>query len=97
MIESYQLGVNSYIVKPVNFERFAEAVQHLVVYWCCSTKRPRSKECRMSEPLRALIVEDRASDARCCRPRIGTGRIRPDLEARRNGGANLSQLDDRLK
>ena len=27
LVESYQLGVNSYIVKPVNFERFAEAVQ----------------------------------------------------------------------
>jgi two-component system, response regulator len=33
LIESYSLGVNSYIVKPVNFERFVAAVQELGKYW----------------------------------------------------------------
>jgi len=31
IVESYQLGVNSYIVKPVDFEQFTEAVRRL--YW----------------------------------------------------------------
>lgn len=33
IIESYSLGVNSYIVKPVAFEKFAQAVKELGLYW----------------------------------------------------------------
>lgn len=33
IIESYRLGVNSYIVKPVDFEQFIDAVQQLGLYW----------------------------------------------------------------
>ena len=33
VIESYRLGVNSYVVKPVDFEKFAEAVSSLGLYW----------------------------------------------------------------
>jgi CheY-like chemotaxis protein len=33
LVESYRLGVNSYIVKPVNFERYTQAVRELGLYW----------------------------------------------------------------
>ena len=33
LIESYQLGVNSYIVKPVEFEKFTETVRQMGHYW----------------------------------------------------------------
>ena len=33
IIESYQLGVNSYIVKPVDFEKFYKAIEEIGLYW----------------------------------------------------------------
>ena len=33
LVDSYQLGVNSYVVKPVSFDRFAAAVAQLGMYW----------------------------------------------------------------
>ncbi|MDZ8259097.1 response regulator [Nostoc sp. ChiQUE01b] len=40
IIESYQLGVNSYIVKPVDFEQFNQAVQQLSFYWILFNQLP---------------------------------------------------------
>lgn len=40
VIESYQLGVNSYIVKPVDFEQFTQAVQQLGFYWILFNRSP---------------------------------------------------------
>ena len=44
VVESYHLGSNSYIVKPVNFERFAEAVKELGFYWLLLNQPPQVTE-----------------------------------------------------
>lgn len=33
IVESYRLGVNSYIVKPLDFEKFTEAVSEVGLFW----------------------------------------------------------------
>jgi two-component system response regulator len=38
MVESYRLGVNSYIVKPVDFDKFVESVGQLGLYWLLVNK-----------------------------------------------------------
>ena len=43
IVESYQLGVNSYIVKPVDFEQFTEAVRQLGLYWMLLNQAPASR------------------------------------------------------
>jgi two-component system, response regulator len=40
MIESYKLGANSYITKPMNFDKFAEIVATLGFYWLLVNQPP---------------------------------------------------------
>jgi CheY-like chemotaxis protein len=44
IVESYQLGVNSYIVKPVNFDSFVSAVRDLGLYWLLLNQPPKPAE-----------------------------------------------------
>ena len=39
-IQGYTLGANSYVRKPVDFAQFAEAVQHLGLYWLVLNEGP---------------------------------------------------------
>jgi CheY-like chemotaxis protein len=39
-VESYKLGVNAYVVKPVDFHEFVEAVKELGVFWAVINEPP---------------------------------------------------------
>ena len=38
--EAYRLGANSYIVKPVNFEKFMDVATQINLYWCVLNEPP---------------------------------------------------------
>jgi two-component system response regulator len=40
IVETYTLGVNSYIVKPVDFDQFNEVAKHLGYYWLLLNRQP---------------------------------------------------------
>ena len=40
VLESYRLGVNSYIVKPVQFDSFIETVSNIGLYWMLTNRVP---------------------------------------------------------
>lgn len=40
LLRSYQLGVNGYVVKPVNFEAFASAIKQVGMYWAVVNEPP---------------------------------------------------------
>jgi two-component system response regulator len=40
MVESYELGANSYIVKPVDFQQFTDSVRQLGLYWLLLNEPP---------------------------------------------------------
>lgn len=42
IISGYELGVNSYIRKPVDFEHFIEAVRQLGLYWLVLNQTPKN-------------------------------------------------------
>jgi two-component system response regulator len=43
LIQSYELGANSYVRKPVDFVQFSEAVGRLGLYWILQNERPPAR------------------------------------------------------
>jgi CheY-like chemotaxis protein len=43
LVRSYDLGVNAYVVKPVNFSDFIDAVTTLGAFWAVINEQPRSR------------------------------------------------------
>jgi len=43
MVESYRLGVNSYIIKPVDFDKFIGSVRDIGLYWLLMNQLPDIK------------------------------------------------------
>jgi two-component system response regulator len=41
LVESYELGVNSYIVKPVDFDQFSDCLKQIGIYWLLSNAPPK--------------------------------------------------------
>ncbi len=41
IVRAYKLGANSYIVKPVNFEKFIEVAAHIELYWNVLNEPPK--------------------------------------------------------
>ena len=40
LVKSYQLGANSYLVKPVDFDKFSESMREVGMYWLLLNKSP---------------------------------------------------------
>jgi two-component system response regulator len=55
IIETYELGVNSYIVKPVDFEQFNEVARHLGYYWLLLNRQPAAVS-GSSPPMTSTLV-----------------------------------------
>ncbi len=49
-VESYKLGVNAYVVKPVDFHEFVEAVKDLGVFWAVVNEPPPGSVRKMGRP-----------------------------------------------
>lgn len=41
IVESYKLGVNAYIVKPVDFEKFVKAISEIGLFWLLLNQSPQ--------------------------------------------------------
>jgi two-component system, response regulator len=50
--QAYELHANSYIVKPVNFEKFVESIREIGMYWLVLNRLPGDRDHLAMEPVR---------------------------------------------
>ncbi len=63
VIESYNLGVNSYIRKPVDFDQFVETVKHIGFYWLLINEPPVIKVMTgIQQRIKVFFLEDNPDD-----------------------------------
>jgi DNA-binding response OmpR family regulator len=94
--ESYKLGVNSYIQKPVDIGEFRKAIRALALYWLgCEPVAvfTNADEFPMSETVRVLIVEDDPVDADLMVRELKRGGFDPDWVRVQTESEYLAQLD----
>ncbi len=41
LVNSYKLGVNAYVVKPIDFQQFVDAIRNLGLFWAVVNEPPR--------------------------------------------------------
>ena len=83
VLRAYDLHANCYITKPVDFNRFMEVVKSIEDFWLTVVTLPddesqvrRMRNIMNSSPIRLLLVEDNAADARAAEAHAGRGRAR---------------------
>ena len=53
LIKSYELGTNAYIVKPVGFEQFSDAIRELGIFWAVLNESPPDRTGAKQPPPKA--------------------------------------------
>ncbi|MBK8191136.1 MAG: response regulator [Vampirovibrionales bacterium] len=51
LVESYRLGVNAYVQKPIDFLEFTQAVKHLGMFWLLLNEIPYQSQAQALSPL----------------------------------------------
>jgi len=58
VVESYKLGVNAYVVKPVAFADFVAAVRNLGLFWAVLISAPRERAAEVPKAAPNRHLED---------------------------------------
>ena len=96
MMRSYKLGVNAYVVKPVDFHEFVNAVKELGVFWAVINQPPprQRKEGIVTSPLRILLLEDDPTDAALIQELLEADNIACEVTRVQTRAEFLSGLED---